>query len=229
LAYLVRRIREGPSFWLVSSLALVLLFGGLLTVAPLAGGHRLLGAGPLIYLAVAVLLDRALQLIERLLPRPRLLAVIGTLAVAALMIADANYYFTGYIGGKELTSPEVAGNLVFRYLIEAYHGWQEQPLDIACVGYNSDFCSGSRLRYFAPQVLAESTVVDDLATVASVPPPAGRPQIVIINTALTQEVQYARQRYDPIVPQVHYSSGLGWVFVSFEIPPLTAARNREHN
>jgi len=220
LIYLASRIREGPSFWLLSSLTLVLVFGGLLTVSPIAGGHRLLGAGPFIYIAVAVLLDRACQLIERWLPRPRLLAGACTLLVGILMLADAHYYFVDYIDGSELRSPEIPGNMIFRYLIETYHNWHDQPLDIACVGYNADFCQGSNLRYFMPQLLEQSTVVDSLTTVASVPPSTGRPQIIIINAMFPQEIQAARQRYYPSVPQVH--DKLGAVFVSLEIPPDTA-------
>ncbi|HEY4724309.1 MAG TPA: glycosyltransferase family 39 protein, partial [Anaerolineae bacterium] len=43
LAYCVAHSREGPYFWIVSSLALVILFGGILMVSPTAGSHRLLG------------------------------------------------------------------------------------------------------------------------------------------------------------------------------------------
>ena len=59
LGYFVAHSREGPYFWIVSALALLVVFGGILMVSPTAGSHRLLGSGPLMYSAVAVTLDRA--------------------------------------------------------------------------------------------------------------------------------------------------------------------------
>ena len=140
LAYFIRHLREGPSFWVISSLVLLLLFGGVLTVSPTAGGHRLLGVGPLIYLAVAVILDQLLCRLEQRFPRPRLIAVVGIVAVAALMMADAYYYFGNYIADNEFRSPDMPGNFVRHYLVDAYHSWHDQPLQIACVGYNVDLC-----------------------------------------------------------------------------------------
>ncbi len=220
LLYFIRRVREESYFWLVSALTLLIIFGGVLIVSPTAGSHRLLGSGPLIYTAIAVLLDRVLSRLERWRFEPRWVAAIGTVVVVALMIGDAYYYFVGYINGHELQSPEVRLDLVHHYVIglqARYPG----PLELVCVGLNGDYCRGTNLEYLVPQLLARTEVLADVTSAANVPSPDGRPQIVIVNASLPDEVQRVRQRYPTVESQSHYGLRGELEFVSFEIPPTS--------
>ncbi len=218
LLYFIRRIREESYFWLVSALTLLIVLGGILIVSPTAGSHRLLGSGPLIYGAIAVLLDRVLSRLERWRLRPRWVAAIGTVVVAALMIGDASYYVVGYIDGNELYSPEVRLDVVHRYVIgldARYPG----PLELVCVGLNSDYCGGTNLQYLVPQLLARAEVLTDITSAADVPPPDHRPQIVIVTVELADEIQHMQQRYPTVEAQAHDGPRGELEFTSFEVPP----------
>ena len=218
LLYFIRRIRAGPYFWLISALVLLFVFGGLLVVSPTAGAHRLLGSGPLIYAAIAVLLDRALSRLEQWWFQPRRAAAAGAVLVALLMIADLHYYFVDYLNNHELDSPEVAANDVHRYLIGVQSRFTQGPIEIACVGFNANYCQGTNLQYLAPQLLARAEVLTDLGAIASVPPPGVQPQIVIINSALGDEIQRAQQRYSSVGSEWHYGPRGDLAFCSFAIP-----------
>jgi uncharacterized membrane protein len=219
LAYFVAHSREGPYFWVVSSLALVILFGGILMVSPTAGSHRLLGSSPLIYGAIAVAIDRAWGWFERRAPHPKLIGVYGLLVIALLMNADARYYFVNYLTKNELRSPDVPFHVIQEYLFALEPRTEPQPLQIVCVGLNADFCRGTTLDFLARPLLARADVITDLPSTDSVPPRGTKLQVVIINASMTQEVERARQRYATVTPQ-NLSDPLNRIlFVAFEIQP----------
>lgn len=219
LAYCVAHSREGPYFWIVSSLALLILFGGILMVSPTAGSHRLLGSGPLIYGAIAVAIDRAWGWCERHVRHPKLIGVYGLFAVALLMNADARYYFVNYLTKNELRSPDVLFHVIQQYLFALEARTGSQPLQIVCVGLNTDFCRGTTLDFLARPLLARADVTTDVPAIAAVPPAGPRLQVVIINASLASEVENARRRYAPVAPQQLRDSLGRLLYVVFEIQP----------
>ena len=184
LGYFVAHSREGPYFWIVSALALLVVFGGILMVSPTAGSHRLLGSGPLMYSAVAVTLDRAWHWAETRWPHKIPIALAGTVAIGLLMIADARVYFVDYLTKNEPHSPEAKLNLVQRYVIDIGLRTDPQSVQIVCVGLNSDYCRGTTIDLLARPLLARADIITDVPRVADVPPPNQRPQFIIINAAL---------------------------------------------
>src|SRR3989304_3729176 len=88
LVYLITRIREGPSFWTWATLTMILLFGSVLVIGPLAASQRLLGITPVLYAAIAVFIDRLLGRFERVWRKPRMWNAIGAVAVAGLMLGE---------------------------------------------------------------------------------------------------------------------------------------------
>ena len=219
LAYCVAHSREGPYFWIVSSLALLLLFGGILMVSPTAGSHRLLGSGPLIYGAIALALDRAWGYFERHIRYPKIIGAYGVIVIGLLMTADAQYYFVNYLTKNELRSPDMPFHVIQEYLFALEPRTEPQPLQLVCVGLNADFCQGTTLDFLARPLLARAEVTTDVPSIDAVPPTGTKLQVVIINASMTQDVERAKQRYATVTPQ-NLSDTLGTVwFVAFEIQP----------
>ncbi|MBI5563966.1 MAG: glycosyltransferase family 39 protein [Chloroflexi bacterium] len=220
LAYFIARLRQGPYFWVISALALLILFGGILMVSPTAGSHRLLGSGPLIYITIAVILDRAWGWYERRVSRRRLTLFAGVFIIALLMLADANYYFVNYLTRNELRAPDVTGNVIHRYLLALDQRTTGQPLDIRCVQLNTDFCRGTNIDYLARSLVTRAQIVSDIPGIADVPPPPGdRLQVVIINASFSDEVERARQRYATLLPLNLENPQGAVLFVVYEIYP----------
>ena len=135
------------------------------------------------------------------------------------MTADALYYFDHYINKNEKHSPDVPFHVIQEYLLALEPRTEPQPLQIACVGLNADFCRGTTLDFLARPLLARADVITDLPSTDSVPPPDTKLQVVIINASMTQEVERAKQRYATVTPQ-NLSDSLGMVwYVAFEIQP----------
>jgi len=220
LAYFIARLRHGPYFWVISALAMLILFGGVLMVSPTAGSHRLLGSGPLIYITIAVIADRAWGWYERHVRWRWLTTLSGVLVIALLMLSDANYYFVNYLTRNELRAPDVTANVIHRYLLALDERTTGQPLDIQCVQLNSDFCRGTNIDFLARSLIARSNIVTDIPSIDNVPPPpTDRMQIVVINASFTDEVARARQRYATLLPlSLTTPQGLT-VFVVYEIHP----------
>ncbi len=223
LLYFIGRLRSGPHWWVVSSLTLLLLFGGILTVTPTTGSHRLMGTGPLFMILIAVLIDRAWAWVEQRVPpyslsRHSVLAAAGSLAVIALMFMDARTYFVDYLDGHQRYSPEVPLNIAHRYLIDVQARTADQPLQIACVGLNQDICRGTTLQFFVPQLIARADIVTDLPNLDAVPNKEGRMQVVLINALLTNEVRHASERYAPAPPHILFDLLGQPLFVAYERP-----------
>ena len=221
LGYCVAHLREDRYFWLLSALALLILFGGILMVSPSAGSHRLLGSGPLIYAAIAVILDRAWRWAEQHVRWPKLIALAGVIAVALLMVADARTYFVDYLTKNELHSPDIPLNLIHRYILDIDARTAPQPIRLACVGLNADYCHGTNLVYLAQPFLARADIVTDLPSVADVQPPDNRPLFVIVNASLTTEVQQAEQRYPGAVRRNFDDNFGNPLYAVFEVAPLS--------
>jgi mannose/fructose/N-acetylgalactosamine-specific phosphotransferase system component IIC len=227
IAYCVAHSREAPYFWITSSLALLILLGGILMVSPTAGSHRLLGSGPLIYTVIALMIDRAWGWFERKIQRLKLIGnysliiagLVGISAVGLLMTADAQYYFDHYLHKNELYSPEMPFTVIRQYLIALEQRTDSQPLQIACVGLNADFCQGTTIEFLARPLLARAEVTTDIPAINVIPPPDKELQVVIINASLTDQVERAKQRYVTVTPQ-YLSDPLNRIlFVTFEIKP----------
>jgi hypothetical protein len=217
LLYFLRHARDERYFWVLSSLLLLFVLGGVLMVDPKAGAHRLVGADPFIYMAIAVVLNAGLERLERYWPRPRLTAAAGIGLVAILMAGDLHYYFADYLGDHILDSPDVQMFAIHRYLID-YQRQQsdDQPLQIVCVGFSGDYCAGTNVQYFVPQLLARARVTTDVASIASVPDAPER-EIVIVNPFLSDTVSQAQERYG--TGRRHYGPRGELLFISYELPP----------
>lgn len=220
LAYFIARSKQSMYFWVVAALALLILFGGILMVSPTAGSHRLLGSSPLIYIMIAVILDRAWGWYERRVPRRRLALLSGTLIIALLMASDANYYFGNYLLRNESRAPDVVGNTLHRYLLALDARTTGQSLDINCVQLNSDFCRGTNIDFLARPLIARANIVTDIPALDQVPPPPNTNlQVVVINASFTEEVARARQRYATLLP-INLQDPQGTtLFVVYEIHP----------
>ena len=75
LLYLLRHIKEGRAFMIVSSLGLIILTAGVLTLDPGSSGHHYVAAAPFIYIAIAVFIDWGLRVLEQRGLRSRPVAV----------------------------------------------------------------------------------------------------------------------------------------------------------
>jgi len=221
LGYCAAHLNEDRYFWLISALSLLILFGGILMVSPSAGSHRLLGSGPLIYGSIAVIIDRAWHWAKQRVRWPKLIALAGVIAVALLMLADARTYFVDYLTNKELNSPDVPLNLIHRYILDIDARTAPQPIRLACVGLNADYCHGTNLVYLAQPFLARADIVTDLPAVADVQPPDTRPLFVIVNASLTAEVQQAEQRYPGAIRHNLNDNQGNPLFAAFEVAPLS--------
>jgi hypothetical protein len=219
LLYFLRHARDERHFWVLSSLLLLFVLGGVLMVDPKAGAHRLVGGDPFIYMAIAVLLNAGLERLERYTRRPRFSTAVGIALVVMLMAGDLHYYFVDYLGTNIHDSPDVEMFAIHQYLIDYQQRHpDDQPLRIICVGYSGDYCAGSNLQYLAPQLLARARVTTDVTSIASVPDTIAR-GIVIVNPFLSAEVIQAQERYGADAAQRHYGPRGKLLFISYELPP----------
>jgi|GEM_PF-6433326 len=217
LLYFLRHAGDERYFWVLSSLLLLFVLGGVLMVDPKAGAHRLVGGDPFIYMAIAVLLNAGFERLERYWPRPRLNAATAIALVAILMAGDLHYYFADYLGNHILDSPDVQMYAIHQYLIDYQHQQpDDQPLQIVCVGFSGDYCAGTNLQYFVPQLLARARVTTDVASIASIPDAPER-EIVIVNPFLSDTVTAAQERYG--AGQRHHGPRGELLFITYELPP----------
>ncbi len=219
LLYCFRHVREGPYFWLLSSLGLIILFGGVLIVDPNVGGHRVLGSGPLIYIAIAILIDRVLSKIERLINQPHWATVIGIVLVGTLMLTDLEYYFVGYIGNNQWGIPTIENNVVVDYLADVRTRLGQNHFQVVCVGYDFGYCQGTTAQFLIPDLLEHAQIIDGAEANINITPSPGEEQILIVNSHFDNEVELAQHRYPTIRPEWHYGFRGDSLFVSFEVLP----------
>jgi hypothetical protein len=165
LLYLVRHIKEGRAFMIMSSLGLIILTAGVLTLGPGSSGHHYVATAPFIYIAIAVFIDWGLGLLERRGLPARRAAVLGTALVIVLMFFDAYYYFGAFVPRRELVSSDV--ELATGWGTSACSGTAADPPDsssafaslISRAGIHGGL-SGAQLSSTASDLLEPPTVND---------------------------------------------------------------------
>jgi hypothetical protein len=167
LLYLLRHIKDGRAFFLVSSLALAVIIGGVLATSPLMGAYRFVGAMPLVYIAIAVIIDRGWSWLEQHWPtRRRVFATLGIVFITALMVGDADYYFRTFSGKLAGANPNLEwGARVGDYLhdFEARSDtWQ-----VICIQQDGFECQHPSIQFLAPRLSAKMTVFDQATALDS--------------------------------------------------------------
>lgn len=217
LFYLLRHWREGRSFFVLSSLGLILLVGGVFTMSPMVGAHHFVGTTPLIALTVAVLIDQGIRLANRRWPRPRVWATVGIAAVTGLMLADADYYFGRYIQAGTINT----GDMEWAMKIGEYlHGIESStPLgDYQIVCVSTEFsCDHSTVHFLAPRLGEHMQTVPGPIASLTIERPSNSHLILIIAGYLPDDIQAAEKRYPGAQRLDHVGVHNDLLFVSFEV------------
>jgi hypothetical protein len=218
LLYLFRHIKESRAFLIVSSLVLIILTAGVLTLDPGSSGHHYVGTAPLIYMTIAVFIDWALRALERRGLRPRLVAVLGTALVIILMIADAYYYFGVFVLRRELVSSDVEPAMELGGYLHQLEQQAEPPASVLCIRQPNISCRHSTVLFLAPQLskvtgdLLAPPTIDDLNTLPD------EARIIIVAANLPDDRALVQARFPNVTPRDHYGINGNVLFTSFEIP-----------
>jgi hypothetical protein len=217
LIYLTFHIRESRAFWLLSSLGLIVLLGGVLTVGPMIGSQRFVGAAPLIYIASAVFIDAALTMAQRRWhPQPRLWNALGTIVVVALMIMDADYYFGEYIPYNNRYSRDRESTQIGYYLRELEQQRGSSPRQVYCFGFAPVYCTGTTVQYLAPHLWqATQTMTQPFASTTL---PTTVDLVLIFSPDATDDLQAAQRRYATAQQRTHSGVYFEPLFISLEVP-----------
>lgn len=215
LLYQIVHLHAGRSFWLISSLVIVIILGGVLTTLPILGSQRFVGAAPLIYIAIAVLLDRIIALADRLWHQPHVATAAAIILIAALMFADAHYYFGSYIDNNYRASPDRDSTAIGYYLRDVESRPDHTRWQVVCVGYPFDRCGGTTVQFLAPRLGQNIQIVEyqPLSTIDLAPP-----IIVIVPAYDKTDIGNAEQRFPSAARQEHAGPLGDPLFVSFEMP-----------
>jgi 4-amino-4-deoxy-L-arabinose transferase-like glycosyltransferase len=219
LLYLLRHFKEGRAFWLLTSLGLILIVGGVFTLMPLGGAHHFIGAGPLIYIAIAVFIDRAWVLIEQHWPVHRyLLAAAAVTFIAALMVTDAYYYFGTFV--PRHVNYNSADAEPAMQLGEYLHTLEQQPRlpTVICVASFSFSCQHPTVRFLAPELAARAQDVNDLPGDLAEFVPPGDDVLIIIGPDRSADRAAMQVRYPAIIPHDGYGIHGDLMFTAFAIP-----------
>ncbi len=217
LIVLLSRIREGPSFWLLTTLGLIMLFGGVLTIGPMSGSQRLLGAPPLLMAAVAVLIDQLLVWAGRAWRRPRAWQAIGVAAVAGLMLGDAHVYFGQYVPARVVNSLDVEWSMQLgAYLREVEQRPAPGEWQVVCDGAPWLYCEHSNVRFLAPR-LSQAAQTVSAPFGENLAPKAGFGLIVIVAPQRSDDVILLQDRFPDAARRDHYGAHGDLLFTSLEV------------
>jgi len=223
LIYLVSRLREGRAFWLLSSLGLIVLFGGVLTVGPMSGSQRLLGAAPLLYIGIAVFIDQLLTWAGEGWNTPRVWRALGAAFVGALMLLDANIYFGQYVPARVINSPDIEWSMqVASYLSEVEGRQEPSEWQVVCDGGPSLYCEHSTIRFLAPRLSQRAQTINQPLLSTDIRPGPGVGLIVFVSADRLDEATAIAQQYPSAIRRDHYGVHGDYLFSSLEIPPSAA-------
>lgn len=218
LLYLLRHIKEGRSFWLLSSLGLILLIGGVFTLTPLGGAHHFVGTAPLIYIAIAVFIDRVWAFAEKHWPaRQRVLGIVSVLFIASLMTSDAYYYFGVFAANQPTFSPDAEQAMrIGQYL----HDLEQRPGSYAviCVYAPYLWCGHDSVQFLAPRLGPRARDLTQPVSGSDLTPLPNHSLVAIISPALPDELAVIRAYFPTITPRNHYGVHGNLLFISFEVP-----------
>jgi len=220
LVYLITRIREGPSFWTWATLTMILLFGSVLVIGPLAASQRLLGITPVLYAAIAVFIDRLLGRFERVWRKPRMWNAIGAVAVSGLMLVDAQYYFAGYVGTQVINSRDIEWSMqIGQYLHQIEERSDPAQWQVICDSAPYLYCEHTNIRFLAPQLSGSARTTPGPLESKDLSPPPGVGLIVIVSPQRLDDVRTVLERYPAAIQGDHYGVHGALLFISLEIPP----------
>ena len=218
LLYLLRHFKEGRAFWLLSSLGLILIIGGVFTLTPLGGAHHFVGAAPLIYIAIAVFIDRVWAWTGQRWPaRQRVLTAVTVTFIAALMTADANYYFDTFAAHRPTFSPDAEQVMMIG---EYLHDLEQRPANytVICVYAPHMWCSHDNVIFLAPRLGSQARDLTAPPSDSDLVAPSDQELIVIVAPNLPDELAAVQAHFPNITPRSHYGINGDLLFTSFEVP-----------
>ncbi len=218
LLYLLWHVKEGRAFWLLSSLGLILIIGGVFTLTPLGGAHHFVGAAPLIYIAIAIFIDRIWSWAGQRWPaRQRAWAVLGILLIAALMLGDAYYYFGTFAANRPTFSPDAEPAMM---LGEYLHDLEQRPAayTVVCVRAPQFWCSHVSVLFLAPRLGPQARDLTEPPRDSDLVAPPGQELIVIVSPDLPDDLAVVQAHFPNAAPRGHYGLNGNLLFTSFEIP-----------
>jgi hypothetical protein len=217
LLYLLWHVKEGRAFWLLSSLGLILIIGGVFTLTPLGGAHHFVGAAPLIYIAIALFIDRVWSWAGQHWPaRQQAWAALGILFIAALMVGDAYYYFGTFAANRPTFSPDAEPAMV---LGEYLHDLEQRPAaySVVCVRAPQFWCSHVSVLFLAPRLGPQARDLTEAPRASDLVAPPGQELVVIVSPALPDDLAIVQARFPNTAPRSHYGLNGNLLFTSFEI------------
>jgi hypothetical protein len=218
LLVLLRHFKEGRAFWILSSLGLILIIGGVLTLTPLGGAHHFVGTAPLIYIASAVFIDRAWQWLDRRWPHhPRVLAAAAVIFIGVLMSKDAYYYFGTFVESRPTFSPDAEPGMV---LGEYLHELEQRPGNYAviCVYAPHFWCSHPSTLFLAPRLGAQARDLTEPPRRSDLVAQPQQELIVIVSPYLIDERAKVQSYFPKVTPRQVYGINADLLFTVFEVP-----------
>ncbi len=216
--YLLRHFKEGRAFWLWSSLGLILIIGGVLTLSPLGGAHHFIGTAPLIYIAIAVFIDRGWGWFDRRWPNhPRVLTIAAVIFIGVLMVKDAYYYFGTFAENRPTFSADAEPAMaVGEYL----HDLEQQPVTytVICVREPNLWCNHDSVIFLAPRLGPQAHDLIQAPNDTDLTAPPDRELVVIVAGNLPNDVATVQARFPNVTPQQHFGINANLLFTSFEVP-----------
>ncbi len=211
-------LKEGRAFWLLSSLGLILIIGGVFTLTPLGGAHHFVGAAPLVYIAIALFIDRAWSWAGQHWPaRQRAWAVLGISLIAGLMLGDAYYYFGTFAANQPTFSPDAEPAMV---LGEYLHDLEQHPAAyrVVCVRAPQFWCSHVSVLFLAPRLGPQARDLTASPGDSDLVAPPDQELVVIVSPDLPDDLAVVRAHFPNATPRGHYGVHGNLLFTSFEIP-----------
>ncbi|CAG0932973.1 hypothetical protein TFLX_02833 [Thermoflexales bacterium] len=218
LLYLFWRIKEGRAFYLVTSLSLILLIGGVFTLSPLDGAHHFVGAAPLIYITIAVFIDRIWAWAGQRWPaRQPVWTVIGSVLIAALMLGDAYYYFGSFAANRPTFSADAEPAM---RMGEYLHELEQRPAthSVICVRAPDLWCNHNTVIFLAPRLGPQARDLTEPPRDSDLVAPPDQELIVIVAPNLPDDLAVVQAHFPNSSPHYHYGIDGNWLFTSFEIP-----------
>jgi hypothetical protein len=218
LLYLLSHFKEGRAFWVLSSLGLIVIIGGVLTLSPLAGAHHFVGAAPLIYIASAVLIDRVLSWFDRHWPHhQRVLMAAAVIFIGVLMIKDAYYYFGTFADSRPTFSADAEPGMV---LGEYLHELEQRPGDYAvlCVYAPHLWCSHDSVVFLAPRLSKQTHDLTEPLRDSDLIGLADQTLIVVVSPSVPEALASVQARWPAVAPRKFYGINSNLLFTAFEVP-----------
>ena len=190
------------------------------TLSPLGGAHHFVGAAPLIYIAIAVFIERVMAWAGQRWPaRQRAWAAIGLALIAALMLGDAYYYFGTFAASRPSFSADAEPAMM---LGEYLHDLEQRPAvyTVICVRAPYFWCSHDTVIFLAPRLGPQAHDLTEPPRDSDLVVPPDQELIVIVSPDLPDDLAVVQAHFPNATPRGHYGINGNLLFTSFEIPAL---------